>query len=68
MSSSNDPFDIDVSKAVPKLKGQSNWLSWQRNLRNYLRSKTPEAWELLQGNHLLPEEPGLYPEGHDENI
>ncbi|PYH55015.1 uncharacterized protein BO96DRAFT_501443 [Aspergillus niger CBS 101883] len=68
MTPSKDPFDIDVSKAVPKLKGQANWLIWQRNLRNYLRSRNSDAWDLLQGKYTLPEEPVLYPEDEDENM
>ncbi|PWY61657.1 hypothetical protein BO83DRAFT_327551, partial [Aspergillus eucalypticola CBS 122712] len=68
MTPSKDPFDIDVTKAVPKLKGQANWLTWQRNLRNYLRSKNPDAWDLLQGKYTLPEEPALYSEEEDENM
>ncbi|PWY86626.1 hypothetical protein BO94DRAFT_575665 [Aspergillus sclerotioniger CBS 115572] len=58
-------FNIDVNQAILKLKGH-NWLTWQRSLRNYLKSRDARSWELVRGPYTAPEEPDFYPEDANE--
>ena len=50
MSSSSAEVDIDVQKAVPKLKGESNYSIWEEVIELALRSKDVVYWDILIGS------------------
>ena len=61
MSSSSE-LEVDITKTVPKLKGDSNFSLWVESLEIALKAKDPIYWNLLHGIDTAPEEPQLYSE------
>ena len=62
------PYDFDrqkesdISKIVPKLKGESNFAQWQHRLYMALRGNNKTYVDLIQGTVNKPTPPDLYDE------
>ena len=61
MSSSSE-LEVDITKTVPKLKGDSNFSLWAESLEIALKAKDPIYWNLLCGIQSAPDKPELYSE------
>ena len=59
---SSTELEVDIPKAVPKLKGDGNFSIWGESLEIALKAKEPIYWNILCGYTSAPEEPQLYTE------
>lgn len=63
---SSAELEVDITKTVPKLKGDSNFSIWVESLEITLKAKDPIYWNILRGIATSPEAPEFYPENLDE--
>lgn len=63
---SSAELEVDITKTVPKLKGDSNFSIWVESLEITLKAKDPIYRNILRGIATSPEAPGFYPENLDE--
>ena len=52
--------DIDVQKAIPKLKGELNYSVWKKAIKLILQSKDAVYWDILISSRTAPTKPELY--------
>ena len=67
MSSSTE-LEVDITKTVPKLKGDSNFSIWVESLEIALKAKDPIYWNILRGITSTPQAPEFYPENLEEVV
>lgn len=61
----SDSFELDIFKAVPKLKGDSNYTRWKEKLELVCRSKGDDYWRCLTGVYQRPDQGEVYTVNRD---